>query len=149
MVLMPIRHAISRLFAAPSHKWVFDIKKILKYASFSGVATAVDFLLFRFLFVQFLEPFWADLSSASIGFLINFFFQRKYVFILKRDVKVTFLLSIGFSLIVMLMGSFLMDQLVKTGFFATYLSLAKIVVIGFKFVLNYTSKKWVFERTLK
>ena len=128
---------------------MFDINKILKYASFSGVATAVDFLLFRFLFIRFLEPFWADLSSASIGFLINFFFQRKYVFALRRDVKVTFLMSIGFSLIVMLIGSFLMDQLVTIGLFATYISLAKITVIGFKFILNYTSKKWVFERTFK
>ncbi len=128
---------------------MFDLKKIFKYASFSGVATLVDFVLFRFVFVKFLEPFWADLSSASIGFLINFFFHRKYVFILKRDIKITFLLSIGFSLVVMLMGSYLMDLLVKMLFFQTYLSLAKIAVIGFKFLLNYTSKKWIFEKSLK
>ena len=55
----------------------------LKFGMSSIVATLTDYILF-FLLVTFqggvLSAFWGNMASASVGMLINFVLQKKFVF---------------------------------------------------------------------
>jgi hypothetical protein len=72
--------------------------------------------------------------------------QKKFVFSLNRKASTAFFLSIGFSFVFMFIGAFAMKSLSQTALFADFLSGAKILVMGGKFLLNYFSKRWVFEK---
>ena len=54
----------------------------LKFGMSSIVATLTDYILF-FLLVTFqggvLSAFWGNMASASVGMLINFVLQKKFV----------------------------------------------------------------------
>jgi putative flippase GtrA len=112
----------------------------------SGLATGIDFILFSFVFVNYMNVFSAELLAGGIGMLINFFLQKKYVFKLQRNVYQALALSIGFSLIGLFLGAFLIKGLATISFFAAHLMLAKVLVIGSKFLFNYFTKRWVFEK---
>ena len=123
------------------------------------VATIVDYLLYQFVFTKFLGdgpvlfPWftvdYADLAAAFCGMLVNFYLQTKFVFKMERSVLITFILSVLFSLVILLFGSWLMHKLKLIQFFATYIMAAKVLVTGFKFIINFFTKKWVFEKTLQ
>lgn len=137
-------------------RWVIEkiihhklFKQILKFGSASVIATLVDICLFRFVFFGKFELFYAELAAAFCGMLVNFFLQKKYVFKLERNALVAFLLSLGTSLVVMTLGATLMTKLVNIPLFAQYIMLPKLIVVGLKFVFNFFTKKWVFEKTLK
>ncbi|MEO9533093.1 MAG: GtrA family protein [Crocinitomicaceae bacterium] len=120
-----------------------------KFALFSLVATLVDFCLFSFVLSPIMEPFKAELISGFVGMCTNFYFQKNFVFQNKRNNYAAFALSITFSLIALLLGAFLISFLVDDVFQGKYIMLAKLISIGFKFLFNYFTKKWVFERTVK
>ena len=128
---------------------MFQLKKIIKFFSFSSVATLVDFCLFTFVFSKITTPFYAEIMASSIGIIVNFLFQYFLVFDTKRKATSAFALSFTVSITTMTLGSLLMIQLVLFEFFETYLFAAKIVVMGSKAGLNYFGKKWVFEKSLK
>lgn len=121
-------------------------KKMLKYAGVSYVGTVVDFLLFRFAFFYWFPLFYAELFASFIGMIINFFLQKKYVFTPSRNAYFAFGLSILSSFIVMSLGAFLITQLIKLPLFESFITLAKIGVIGIKFLLNFFTKRWIFEK---
>lgn len=130
---------------------------VLKFGSASLVATLVDYLLYTFVFTELGDgpvvfPWftvdYADLAAAFCGMLVNFFLQKNYVFKMERGFVVTFLLSILFSLIILLFGSWFMHKLKLIALFAAYPILAKIIVTGIKFIINFFTKKWVFEKKL-
>ena len=123
-------------------------KRAAKFILASGVATAVDFLLFRFVFYLIMPVFSAELLSSFIGMCINFVLQKKFVFELKRKAAVAFALSIGSSIVVMLIGAFVITQLVKFPYLAAHISIAKVIVIGLKFGMNFFIKQWVFENRI-
>jgi len=102
-------------------------------------------LVFRYLF----EVFTADLCAAFIGMLVNFYLQKKFVFDLKRKQSAALLLSIGSSVVVMLLGAALLSYLSDLELFTGLLVIAKLISMGFKFVLNFITKRWVFEKTWK
>lgn len=112
----------------------------------SAVATAVDILLFTFVFTTFLPVFESELISGFIGMCINFVLQKKYVFDLQRKQINAFVLSIAFSFVALFLGGFLIKYLVEVPIFAQYLIIPKLIVIGFKFFFNYFTKRWVFEK---
>lgn len=121
-------------------------KKMLKYAGVSYVGTVVDFALFRFAFYYWFPLFYAELFASFIGMIINFFLQKKYVFNPNRNTYIAFALSILSSFIVMSLGALLITQLIKLPLFEKFISLAKIGVIGFKFLINFFTKRWIFEK---
>ena len=49
----------------------------------------------------------------------------------------------------MFLGAFAITNLVKIEFFATNPLVAKITVMGAKFVFNFFSKRWIFENPKK
>jgi putative flippase GtrA len=114
----------------------------------SSIATAVDFALFRFLFIRYLSPFYSELCSAFIGMVINFFMQKQFVFVRKRKVHYAFFLSILFSFAVMYLGALFIKLLYTDPFLAKHPGITKLIIIGSKFVVNFLSKKWVFEKRI-
>lgn len=120
-----------------------------KFAFFSFLATLIDFCLFTLVLAPIMEPFKAELISGFVGMCVNFYFQRTFVFRNRRNKYVSFALSIFFSLIALFLGAFLISFLVEKVFLGKYIVLAKIISIGVKFIFNFLTKKWVFERTLK
>ncbi len=78
--------------------------------------------------------------------IINFFLQKKFVFELKRKAINAFILSVVSSVIVMSIGALVITQLTKIEYLALHISIAKILVIGMKFGMNFFIKQWVFEK---
>lgn len=124
------------------------LKRMFLFGGVSSIATLLDFVLFRFVFYYLLPLFWAEVLASFIGMVLNFFLQKKYVFELKRKSYPAFFLTLFFSILILLIGAFLMTQLIKIPIFLEYISLAKIGVMGFKFLLNFFTKQWVFEKRL-
>lgn len=123
------------------------IKAMFRFGLTSALATVVDFLLFSFLFIDLMLIFYAEISAAFCGMVINFFMQKRFVFDLQRKAYAAFFLSLGFSFVVMFLGAFLI-QFLTDNWFAEMIIAAKLIVIGFKFALNFFSKRWVFERKI-
>lgn len=119
---------------------------LAKFATSSVLATVVDFVLFLFVLSPVLKPFWAEFFSGFVGMVINFFLQKRFVFTLRRNAYAAFGLSILFSLIALLLGSYLMQFLVSFDFFKEYLVIAKVMVVASKFFFNYFTKKRIFEK---
>lgn len=119
---------------------------VLKFATSSAVATLVDFCLFTFVLSHYLDIFYAEIISGFVGMTINFFLQKKYVFDLQRNQVWAFVLSIVFSFVGLFLGGLLMQHLAKMDLFIEYLFVAKLIVIGAKFIFNYFTKRWIFEK---
>ncbi len=125
---------------------------MIRFGLSSGLASLVD--LGVFFVVQtvlgLLDAFYAEILSASCGMVVNFFMQKRFVFDLQRKAYVAFFLSIAFSIAIMYLGALTLDQVRLHPYFADpdKIIIAKIPVMGFKFVLNYFSKRWVFERKI-
>lgn len=124
----------------------------LKFGMSSIVATLTDYVLF-FLLVEFKEGilavFWGNMISASVGMLINFILQKRYVFELKRNVYLVFGMSVLVSLGGVVLGSFIIDLLVKKiALFEEYKVAAKLVATGLIFFYNFYLKRFAFEKRL-
>lgn len=124
------------------------VKRVFKFGLTSGVATAIDFALFTFVFSKIMPLFYAEILASFIGMVINFFLQKRYVFDLQRKAYVAFTMSIVSSILVMLLGAYVITQLVKIDYLEKHLFIAKIIIIGMKFGLNFFIKQWIFERKL-
>jgi len=124
-----------------------DLLKLkLKFATSSSLATAVDYGLYLFLVGAYFTPVISNIISAGTGMLINFVIQKKYVFELQRDLKVTFLISFLTSLIGLGIGTLLIYLLNKNLFFAENQFLTKGLVIGLVFFYNFYMKRFAFEK---
>ncbi len=119
---------------------------MVKFGFSSAIASLVDLMLFTFVLIKFLPVFKAELIAGFVGMLLNFVLQKRMVFELKRNQYAAFGLSIVFSLLVLLLGGFLISTLARFPLFARYLILTKLFVMGCKFFINYFSKRWVFEK---
>ena len=92
---MAIKRAWWYRMLADSRLQDFVLPK-LRFASTSFVATVVDYSLYLILVYSGFPKVGSNICSASTGFLVNFFLQKKYIFVLRRKVGHTFLLSLSF-----------------------------------------------------
>ena len=127
----------------------YRIKQIfipkLKFAVTSLIATIVDHSLF-ILLIRWLVESNANLISYSVGMIVNFILQKKFIFILKRRLHVAFVLSMLFSVIGLLLGTGFIILLSKNDFFAHHKYLNKLTVTGIIFVYNFYTKRFAFEK---
>lgn len=134
-------------------KTIAELKVLMlsmgKFATTSLLGTGLDFLTFTFIFRLIMPLFWAEIAAAFIGMIVNFFMQKRFVFQLNRKAETAFILSVAVSFVLMFAGAFAITNLVKIEFFAMYPLVAKITVMGAKFVFNFFSKRWIFEKPLK
>jgi len=121
----------------------------LRFASTSFIATVVDYSLYLILVYSGFAKVGSNIFSASTGFLVNFFLQKKYIFDLRRAVSHTFLISFSCSLVGIAISSTLIYFLIKFAFFDYYQYITKLLVTGIMFFYNYYTKRWAFENTLQ
>lgn len=121
----------------------------LKFGMSSIVATVVDYGLFWGLVIfqgGIFSEFWGNMISASVGMLINFMLQKRFVFELKRNVYLVFIMSVLISLGGVLLGSTIIKLLVEhIQLFESYKIGAKLVATGTIFFYNFYLKRFAFE----
>lgn len=123
---------------------LFFIK--LKFAASSALATIVDYFLYILLVSYAFTPVISNLISASVGMVINFLIQKRYIFSLERKVGIIFLLSVLVSLGGVGIGTLLIFLLNKITFFNEYQFITKALVTGIIFNYNFYLKRFAFEK---
>lgn len=119
----------------------------LKFAATSLVATLLDYILYLILVTWVLMTSTiSNIISASCGMLINFLLQKKYVFMLKRNLYLTFTMSIAFSFIGIGLGTTIIYYLTQVKFFAENQPITKLIVTGVIFFYNFYTKRFAFEK---
>lgn len=125
------------------------IKKVVKFASTSAIATLVDYILYLVLVEYFFSPVYSHIISAGCGMIINFFLQKRFVFVLRRKIQWAFIGSVLASLIGIALGSVLIHYLNFIDFFKEYQFITKLVVTGTIFFYNFFTKRFIFEASGK
>ena len=118
----------------------------LKFAASSVLATSVDYFLYLFLVSELLDPVFSNLISASIGMIINFVIQKRYIFQLKRNASLVFMISALVSVVGVLLGTLFIYLLNLISFFEDHQFITKAVVIGIIFNYNFYLKRFAFEK---
>lgn len=122
----------------------------LKFAATSAVATFADYSIYLAMFYLVeLEPVPSNVISYSIAVAINFTLQKRFIFELKRNWKHAFAISMGFSIIGLLLSTLFIYLLSEYPFFDEHQFLTKAIVTGVIFLYNFYSKKFSFEKTVR
>ena len=124
---------------------IFILPK-LKFASTSLVATLVDYTLYLSLVYSGVNKVPSNIISASCGFLVNFFLQKRFIFELRRKATHTFLLSMSFSGLGIGISTTLIYFLSKIPFLDVHQYITKLLVTGIMFFYNFYTKRLAFER---
>lgn len=120
----------------------------LKFAVTSAVATAVDYGIYLTLTLAVMtSETVAHAISYSIGMVVNFLLQRRFIFESKRKTSAIFAMSVMFSLIGWLLSQGIFNTLIFSfAFFKKWDILAKIITTGVIFLYNFYTKRFSFER---
>ena len=126
---------------------IFDLFRLkLQFGFASLLATGIDYTVFLVLVNFNIQAVTAHYISASIGMLVNFIVQNKYVFLRERALLNVFVLSMAVSIIGIVLGGFLMGWIQKFTFWNSHLYLAKLLVTGSVFFYNFYLKRYAFEK---
>ncbi len=120
----------------------------LRFAMTSSVATLVDYSLYLLLVYTWLKPVPSNIISTGVGMITNFLLQKRFVFLMKRDLKVTFIMSITFSVIAIGLSTLFIYLLTRLAFFNQHQYITKFIVTGTVFFYNFYTKRYAFEKTL-
>jgi putative flippase GtrA len=126
-----------------------DFKKLIrqkfKFGLFSGIATLIDYLVYLSLVYFGLQIVTSHIISYSCGAVVNFIFQKKYIFSVKKRVHIAFVISISFSLLGLALSSVLIAYLKDVEILNTHPILPKIIVTAVIFFYNFYTKRFAFE----
>lgn len=89
---------------------------------------------------------YSNLISSSVGMLINFGLQRRYIFQLQRKAGMAFLISLTTSLVGVGLSTGLIFLLNKIPFLYEHQFITKALVIGLIFNYNFYMKRFAFEK---
>ncbi|MBM9613258.1 GtrA family protein [Desulfobulbus rhabdoformis] len=117
--------------------------KIIKFFSTSVVATALDMGVYTLL-LGTLEPYCANMFSASLGMVANFVMQWFWVFRATRRWYVSFVFSAIFSVIGVFLSSLLVFLLTTKTLLEDAPLVAKCLVVVVIFFYNFLTKKFSF-----
>ena len=126
----------------------FVIPKV-KFASTSLVATILDYTLYLSLVYSGFEKVPSNVVSASCGFLVNFFLQKRFIFTLKRKTSTTFFMSMSFSAIGIAVSTGLIFLFNKNLFLDQHQYITKFLVMSIMFLYNFYTKRIAFEKSIK
>lgn len=120
----------------------------LKFAITSSIATAIDYGIYILLTTMLITSnSTAHAISYTVGMIINFFLQKRFIFLLQRKFYQAFGLSVVFSIIGWLISQGLFNLLiVYFVFFQEHGILAKIIVTFVIFFYNFYTKRFSFEK---
>lgn len=125
-------------------KLVSEAKRLLRFGAASIFATSIDYIIFICLTSLTLSSGYSNLHSQFAGMIVNFYLQKKYVFVLRRRLASAFLLSLLFSAVGLIIGTTLIYYLTLIPIFRDRPILAKVPVTVVVFLFNYISKKYAF-----
>lgn len=122
----------------------------LKFGVGSVISTGVDYSIFFLLLKTAALPIaWIQVVAQSCGMLSNFLLQRNFIFSKERTIGASFLWSVSFSLISIVLASTLVHYLYMVPFFFEHPILMKIGVTILFFFFNFYTKQFAFEKKLR
>ena len=120
----------------------------VKFAMSSSVATIVDYVLYQVLVRYFFSPVVSNLISATVGMVINFFLQKKYIFELKRSVKIAFIISLFVSVGGIGISTIIIHFLNNSEILSGNQYIIKAIATGTVFFYNFYLKRFAFEKRI-
>jgi len=117
-----------------------------RFALSSSLATIIDYVLYQILVKHLFSPVVSNLISASVGMVVNFFIQKKYIFQLNRSAKVAFLISLLVSLGGISIGTTIVKTLNENEYFDNNQYIIKAIATGVVFFYNFYMKRFAFEK---
>ena len=128
-------------------KWLLNfILPKIKFASTSLIATGVDYVLYLILVSYFFGPIISNVIAYTCGMLTNFILQKRFIFQLNRKVQSAFLLSLGFSMLGLVLETFIITQLNRFPFLDARQYITKMLSKGIVFFYNFYTKRFAFEK---
>jgi putative flippase GtrA len=121
----------------------------IKFASTSLIATILDYIIYLTLVYSGFNKVYSNVISASIGFLVNFFLQKKFIFTLRRKAHHTFLISMSFSAAGIGISTLFIFLFNKNVFLDHHQYITKLLVMGIMFFYNFYTKRIAFEKSLR
>jgi putative flippase GtrA len=121
----------------------------IKFASTSLIATILDYIIYLTLVYSGFNKVYSNVISASIGFLVNFFLQKKFIFTLRRKAHHTFLISMSFSTAGIGISTLFIFLFNKNVFLDHHQYITKLLVMGIMFFYNFYTKRIAFEKSLR
>jgi len=120
----------------------------VKFAMSSSVATIVDYVLYQVLVRYFFSPVASNLISATVGMVINFFLQKKYIFELKRSVNIAFIISLLVSVGGIGISTIIIHFLNNSEILSGNQYIIKAIATGTVFFYNFYLKRFAFEKRI-
>ena len=120
----------------------------VKFAMSSSVATIVDYVLYQVLVRYFFSPVVSNLISATVGMVINFFLQKKYIFELKRSVNIAFIISLLVSVGGIGISTIIIHFLNNSEILSGNQYIIKAIATGTVFFYNFYMKRFAFEKRI-
>jgi putative flippase GtrA len=118
----------------------------VKFAMSSSLATLVDYVLYQVLVRYFFSPVASNLISATVGMVINFFLQKKYIFELKRSVNIAFIISLLVSVGGIGISTIIIHFLNNSEMLSGNQYIIKAIATGTVFFYNFYMKRFAFEK---
>ncbi len=127
------------------------IKKLiqmkLRYAMGGGIATSVDYMIYFSLADRILPPVYSQMIAYSVSVVVNFLFQKKFVFKLNRSTKSAFGLSMLVSMGGLILSTSILYLLLNLHpFLRAHQIFPKVMTSGIVFFYNFYLKRYVFEK---
>ena len=120
----------------------------VKFAMSSSLATLVDYVLYQVLVRYLFSPVASNLISATVGMVINFFLQKKYIFELKRSVKIAFIISLFVSVGGIGISTIIIHFLNNSEMLSGNQYIIKAIATGTVFFYNFYLKRFAFEKRI-
>ena len=120
----------------------------VKFAMSSSLATLVDYVLYQVLVRYFFSPVASNLISATVGMVINFFLQKKYIFELKRSVNIAFIISLLVSVGGIGISTIIIHFLNNSEMLSGNQYIIKAIATGTLFFYNFYLKRFAFEKRI-
>jgi len=120
----------------------------VKFAMSSSVATLVDYVLYQVLVRYLFSPVASNLISATVGMVINFFLQKKYIFELKRSVNIAFIISLLVSVGGIGISTIIIHFLNNSEMLSGNQYIIKAIATGTVFFYNFYLKRFAFEKRI-
>ena len=120
----------------------------VKFAMSSSLATLVDYVLYQVLVRYFFSPVVSNLISATVGMVINFFLQKKYIFELKRSVNIAFIISLLVSVGGIGISTIIIHFLNNSEILSGNQYIIKAIATGTVFFYNFYLKRFAFEKRI-
>lgn len=122
------------------------VTKKARFAVGSVIATGIDYLIYFPLFEQGVAPVKAQVIAYSVSVIVNFLFQKYFVFEQQGSTRATFMWSMLVSLGGLVLSTGIIYALNRYAFFQEYQLIAKLMTTGLVFFYNFYCKRYVFER---